>query len=74
MTLEEALANLIEYYCEEEDHHAYIRESWRTLKAHCTQPTVHNKQSTPYFCTCISGRDKPKIIVAVCPECQGMLW
>jgi hypothetical protein len=39
MTPEQALANLIEYYCEEEDHHDYIRESWKTLKDLYTQST-----------------------------------
>ena len=44
MTEQEALDNLKKYYCEEEDHHSYIRESWQTLELAVKNFTANNSE------------------------------
>ena len=51
-----------------------IMDGYARHKLAEAQPRADNKHSAPYFCNCVSGRTKPKIIVTVCPKCQGMLW
>ncbi len=47
MTPKQALVNLKEYYCQEQDHHSYIRESWQTLELAVKNLTSANKPNLP---------------------------
>jgi uncharacterized OB-fold protein len=68
MTPEQALVNLKEYYCEEQDHHSYIRESWQTLELAVKNLTAANKPNTPCHHCGYKGLPPTWFF---CPDCGG---